>query len=76
MRKLREFSFPVVVLGAWVLVSAYTLSSLGEAHASVQAAQMPTLQAPMVEIVAPAPAKEASLTPKAQKKLSRRGPRV
>jgi hypothetical protein len=77
MNKLREFSFPVLILGAWVLVSAYTLSSLGEMHARVQTAQMATLRAPAVEISATVPARQASLTPKAQKKKSsRRGPRV
>lgn len=76
MNKLREWSVPVVVLGGWVLVAAYTLSSLGEAHARVQNAQMPTMQAPAVEITAPAPEASLSSSAKAQKKLGRRGPRV
>lgn len=78
MNKLREFSFPVLVLGAWVLVSAYTLSSLGEMHARVQTAQMATLHAPpAVETSVTVPARQASLMPKAEKKkLSRRRPRV
>jgi hypothetical protein len=77
MSKLREFGFPVLVLGAWIFVSAYTLSSLGEAHARVANAQLPTFQAPAVEIVVPAPAKqEASMRVKASRKQSQRGPRV
>jgi hypothetical protein len=46
-------------------------------HARVQTAQMATLRAPAVEISVTVPARQASLTPKAQKKKSsRRGPRV
>jgi len=36
MDQIREFFFPVVVLGSWVVVAAYTLSSLGETPARVQ----------------------------------------
>jgi hypothetical protein len=74
MSKLREFfSFPVVMLAAWVVVAAYTLSSLGETHARVQTA-LSELHTPAVEIAAIAPAR--ALTVKAHKKMSRRGPRV
>jgi hypothetical protein len=76
MNQLREFSFPVLVLSAWVLVAGYTLSSLGQAHARVQTALMPTVYAPAMEINATVPSSHASLTHKAQKKASRHGPRV
>jgi hypothetical protein len=76
MNKIREFFFPVVVLGSWVVVAAYTLSSLGETPARVQSAQMAAQRAPAVEVSVSVAARQASLTPKAHKKMSRRGPRV
>jgi hypothetical protein len=76
MNKIREFFFPVVVLGSWVVVAAYTLSSLGETPARVQTARMNAMHAPAVEISASVPARQASLTPKAHKKTSRHGPRA
>jgi hypothetical protein len=75
MSKIREFFFPVAVLGSWVIVAAYTLSSLGETPARVQRAQM-ARHAPAVETNVTAPAAQASLTHKVQKKLARRGPRA
>lgn len=48
MAKVREFFFPVVMLVSWVVVAAYTLSSLGETHVRVQRAQA-ALHAPAVE---------------------------
>ncbi len=75
MNKIREFFFPVVVLGSWVVVAAYTLSSLGETPARVQIA-MAAQRAPAVEVSVSVPARQASLTPKAHKKMSRRGPRA
>jgi hypothetical protein len=75
MNQIREFLFPVVVLGSWVVVAAYTLSSLGETPARVQKAQM-AQRAPVLETVT-APAPQASLASrKAQKKMARRGPRA
>jgi hypothetical protein len=75
MNKIREFFFPVVVLGSWVVVAAYTLSSLGETPARVQTA-MAAQHAPAVEVSVSVAARQASLTPKAHKKMSRRGPRA
>jgi len=74
MSKIREFFFPVAVLGSWVIVAAYTLSSLGETPARVQRAQM-ARHAPAVEANTTVPAAQASLN-KAQKKAARRGPRA
>ncbi len=73
MSKLREFSFPIVMLSAWVVVAAFTLSSLGETHVRVQTALAEQHSTPeVINVTAPARA----LTVKAHKKLSHRGPRV
>jgi hypothetical protein len=74
MSKLREFSFPIVMLSAWVVVAAYTVSSLGETHVRVQTA-LAAQRAPAVETNVAVPAAPA-LTAKAHKKLNHRGPRV
>jgi hypothetical protein len=71
--KLRDFSFPIVMLSAWVAVAAFTLSSLGETHARVQTALAEMHNTPeLINVVAPARA----LSVKSHKKLSHRGPRV
>jgi hypothetical protein len=73
MSKLREFSFPIVMLSAWVVVAAYTVSSLGETHARVQTALAAQHNTPeVINVTAPARA----LTAKSHKKLNHRGPRV
>ena len=58
MDKLREWSFPAVLLALWALASAYTISELGAAHAAAVRAQAP---APEVEIEEPVTAAELSL---------------
>jgi len=73
MDRIREWSFPVVLLTAWIAVAGYTLSSLGEAHARVAAAQK---VAPPAESAAPVASKHLSLVRKTQKPVVHRGPRA
>ena len=76
MDRIREWSFPVALLTAWVAVAAYTLSSLGQAHATAAAAHNPAVVAPemgeTIEVVAPVVAKHMS---KAHKRVAHRDPR-
>jgi len=76
MEKIREWSFPVVLLTAWIAVAGYTLSSLGEAHARVVGAQKPAAAVPAVEKVAPVATKDPSPVRKPGKTLAHRGPRA
>ena len=61
MDKLREWSFPAVVLTLWALVSAYTIAELGAAHEAAVRAQAPAAE-PAVEIEEPVTAAELSLS--------------
>jgi hypothetical protein len=40
MEKIREWSFPVMLICAWLIAAGYTLSSLAEAHTRATAAQV------------------------------------
>ena len=73
MDRIREWSFPVVLVTAWIAVAGYTLSSLGEAHARVTAAQRVV---PPAENAAPVVSKHLSLVRKTQKPVVHRGPRA
>jgi hypothetical protein len=71
MDRIREWSFPVMVLTMCVLAAGYTWSSLGQAHAPVKPAPV---QATMdITVVG---SKHASLARKTQKPVTRRGPRA
>jgi uncharacterized membrane protein len=76
MDKIREWSFPVMLLTAWMGVAAYTLCSLGQAQARVAAAQKPAVVAPFPENTAVVISKQVSSVRKAQKASAHRGPRA
>jgi hypothetical protein len=40
MEKIREWSFPVMLICTWLIAAGYTLSSLAEAHTRATAAQV------------------------------------
>jgi hypothetical protein len=40
MEKIREWSFPVMLICTWLIAAGYTMSSLAEAHARATAAQV------------------------------------
>lgn len=40
MEKIREWSFPAVLICAWLCAAGYSLSSLAEAHVRTAAAQV------------------------------------
>jgi len=72
MDRIREWSFPVVVLTMWVLAAGYTVSSLGQAPARQK--PVPVVQATMdITVVG---SKKVSLARKAPKPATRRGPRA
>jgi hypothetical protein len=76
MDRIREWSFPVALLTAWIAVAAYTLCSLGEAQARVAAATKPALAVPPAEDTALAVSKHGSPVRKVQKAVAHRGPRA
>lgn len=46
MERIREWSFPVIVICAWLVAGGYTLASLAEADARVAAAQAESISVP------------------------------
>jgi len=75
MDRIREWSFPVALLTAWIAVAGYTLSSLGHAQAVVAAAQKPAVVAPPIENATPVIAKQVSMVRKSHKPVAHREPR-
>lgn len=61
MDKLREWSFPVLFLVAWMAVAAYTISELGVAQAAAVRAARPPAVAPRSEPAKPAMVSELSI---------------
>lgn len=74
MDRIREWSFPVVLLTLWFVVAGYTLSSLGEAHAAVSAARKPTLVVPATVDITVVASKRPSLARKGRKPVDHRTP--
>lgn len=79
MQRIREWSFPVVLLTAWVAIAGYTVSSLGQAQARVAAPPKPAAVAPafeeVIEVTAPVIAKRVPHERKSQKPVVRHDPR-
>jgi len=73
MDRIREWSFPVVVLTLWVVAAGYTLTSLGHARA---AAQKPVLRVEATQEITVVASRRVSLVREAQKQVARRGPRA
>lgn len=73
MDRIREWSFPVVVLTLWVVAAGYTLTSLGHAHAAAQKPVVRVQAAQDITVVAP---KRVSLAREAVKPVAHRGPRA
>ena len=73
MDRIREWSFPVVLLTAWIAIAGYTLSSLGEAHARMTAARKVV---PPAENATAVVSKHLPLVRKTQKPVVHRGPRA
>jgi hypothetical protein len=75
MDRIREWSFPAVLLTLWVGVAGYTLCSLAEGQARVSAAQKTAAPA-VANKEAKVASKQASVTRKPVKETARRGPRA
>ena len=73
MDRIREWSFPVVVLTLWVVATGYTLTSLGHAHA---AAQKPVVRVQATQDITVVASKRVSLAREAEKPVAPRGPRA
>ena len=73
MDRIREWSFPVALLTVWVIGAAYTVSSLGQAHAAMSAAQKPVVRVQATAEMTVLASKHVSL---AKKPANRRGPRA
>jgi hypothetical protein len=46
MERIREWSFPVIVICAWLVAGGYTLASLAEAHARAAAVKSESISVP------------------------------